>query len=323
MNNSLAEVHPELVSEWSEKNLPLTPDDITFGSNKKVWWRGACGYEWQASVKARSNGEKCPICSGARVIAGINDLATLEPLLVKQWSKKNKIKPTEVSIGSHKKVIWRCGKCGNERKSVINARVKGTVCPVCAEREVLAGYNDLATTDKNLLSDWDYELNRIQPTEVSRTSAKRAWWKCRHGHSWSMKINERTILGKGCRICEQEYLSVFPAFALSYYSHMKGLKIELGSDRVLGIPLDTYIPSEQVAIEVNSGSEDMEILKEHLCQQRGIKRIKLPMKTNETEIAYAQCIKAAFQSVHIFITSDTEEDVGTIRNVFENWRNSQ
>ena len=34
MNNSLAEVHPELVSEWSEKNLTLTPDYITFGSNK-------------------------------------------------------------------------------------------------------------------------------------------------------------------------------------------------------------------------------------------------------------------------------------------------
>ena len=36
MNNSLAEVHPELVSEWSEKNLMLTPDDITFGSNKNL-----------------------------------------------------------------------------------------------------------------------------------------------------------------------------------------------------------------------------------------------------------------------------------------------
>ena len=57
MNNSLAEVHPELVSEWSEKNLPLTPDDITFGSNKKVWWKGACGHEWKTSVRARSNGE--------------------------------------------------------------------------------------------------------------------------------------------------------------------------------------------------------------------------------------------------------------------------
>ena len=299
MNNSLAEVHPELVSEWSEKNLLLTPDDITFGSNKKVWWKGACGHEWQTSVKARSNGEKCPICSGARVIAGINDLATLEPLLAKQWSKKNKIKPTEVSIGSHKKVIWKCekghewevavksrtinktgcpycshnkvlagfndlatllpdiaaewsgrnypllptqatvfanckawwkcSKCGNEWKSVINACVKGTVCPVCAEREVLAGYNDLATTDSQLLSEWDYEQSKLKPTEVSRTSAKRAWWKCRHGHSWSMKINERTILNKGCRICEQEYLSLFPALAVSYYSNRKGLKAELAS----------------------------------------------------------------------------------------------
>ncbi len=36
MNNSLAEVRPELVPEWSEKNLPLKPDEITFGSNKKV-----------------------------------------------------------------------------------------------------------------------------------------------------------------------------------------------------------------------------------------------------------------------------------------------
>ena len=109
MNNSLAEVRPELVSEWSEKNLPLKPDEITFGSNKKVWWRGACGHEWQTSVKARSNGEKCPICSGARVIAGINDLATLEPLLVKQWSKKNKIKPTEVSIGFSDRLLQQYG----------------------------------------------------------------------------------------------------------------------------------------------------------------------------------------------------------------------
>ena len=145
MNNSLAEVHPELVSEWSEKNLTLTPDDITFGSNKKVWWRGACGHEWQTSVKARSNGEKCPICSGARVIAGINDLATLEPLLVKQWSKKNKIKPTEVSIGSHKKVIWRCEK-GHEWEAAVKSRtINKTGCPYCSHNKVLAGFNDLAT----------------------------------------------------------------------------------------------------------------------------------------------------------------------------------
>ena len=154
MNNSLAEVHPELVSEWSEKNLTLTPDDITFGSNKKVWWRGACGHEWQASVKARSNGEKCPICSGARVIAGINDLATLEPLLVKQWSKKNKIKPIEVTIGSHKKVIWRCKK-GHEWEAAVKSRtINKTGCPYCSHNKVLAGFNDLATLLPDIAAEW-------------------------------------------------------------------------------------------------------------------------------------------------------------------------
>ena len=68
MSNSLSAVHPELIAEWSDRNLPLTPDSISFGSNKKVWWKGACGHEWQTSVKARSSGEKCPICSGSRVV---------------------------------------------------------------------------------------------------------------------------------------------------------------------------------------------------------------------------------------------------------------
>lgn len=35
LNNSFAEIHPELISEWSEKNLLLTLDNITLGSNKK------------------------------------------------------------------------------------------------------------------------------------------------------------------------------------------------------------------------------------------------------------------------------------------------
>lgn len=108
MSNILSEVHPELVAEWSDKNLPLTPDRITYGSNKVVWWKGACGHEWQTSVKARSNGENCPICSGARVIEGINDLATLKPELADEWSSKNDpLKPTMVTTGSHKKVIWQ------------------------------------------------------------------------------------------------------------------------------------------------------------------------------------------------------------------------
>ena len=265
MTGSLASVHPELIPEWSEKNLPLTPDKITFGSNKRVWWKGACGHEWETSVKARSKGEKCPICSGARVIEGINDLATLKPLLAQEWSKKNKLKPTEVSVASHKKIIWKC-KHGHEWEASVKSRtVNGTGCPYCSHNKVLAGFNDLATTDRKLLAEWDYEKNSLLPTQVSRKSMKSVWWKCSLGHSWKAKISDRTILEGKCTVCESEYRSVFPGLAVAYYANQKGLKVQLGSDKLLGIPLETYIPSEKLAIEFTSGSEQMEVLKSQLA----------------------------------------------------------
>lgn len=54
MNNSLAAMRPKLVREWSEKNLPLMPNKITCGSNKIVWWKAACGHEWEVSIKSRT-----------------------------------------------------------------------------------------------------------------------------------------------------------------------------------------------------------------------------------------------------------------------------
>ena len=53
MNNSFAAQHPELICEWSGKNLPLTPDRVSYGSNKRVWWRAACGHEWQTRAVLR------------------------------------------------------------------------------------------------------------------------------------------------------------------------------------------------------------------------------------------------------------------------------
>ena len=38
MDNSISKMRPELVPEWSPKNLPLTPDEVPCGSNKLYWW---------------------------------------------------------------------------------------------------------------------------------------------------------------------------------------------------------------------------------------------------------------------------------------------
>lgn len=76
---SLAETMPELSKEWHPtKNGDLTPNDITAGKFKPVWWLcPKCGYEWQASPNNRKRGIGCPCCSGRVPKTGVNDLETL------------------------------------------------------------------------------------------------------------------------------------------------------------------------------------------------------------------------------------------------------
>jgi len=61
-NNCLGTLNPELSKEWHPtKNGKLTPNDVTFGSGKKIWWRCfLCGNEWKATVVSRSDGHGCP-----------------------------------------------------------------------------------------------------------------------------------------------------------------------------------------------------------------------------------------------------------------------
>lgn len=63
MKNSLAVVHPEIADEWSEKNLPLTPDTVTYGSNRQVWWKCGFGHSWRGKISERAiEGKGCREC---------------------------------------------------------------------------------------------------------------------------------------------------------------------------------------------------------------------------------------------------------------------
>ncbi len=202
MDNSFAFVHPELVCEWGARNYPLTPNDVSYGSNKLIWWLGKCGHEWQASPKSRSSGESCPICSGARVITGINDLATLKPELAREWSNKNEgLKPTMVSVGSNKKVIWK-GKCGHEwTASIKNRSVNDTGCPYCSHNSILEGFNDLASQKPNIAEEWSEKNYPLKANQVMVYANRKAWWKCKKcGYEWETLISTRSG-GSKCPCC--------------------------------------------------------------------------------------------------------------------------
>ena len=97
MRTSFAEAYPEIAKEWSDRNLPLTPDQVSYGSTKKAWWKGECGHEWQARVADRTAGSQCPCCSDVIIVPGINDLATKYPDIASEWSDKNDKPASQVS----------------------------------------------------------------------------------------------------------------------------------------------------------------------------------------------------------------------------------
>lgn len=134
----LATQYPYLADQWDwEKNGKLNPNTITVATHKQVWWKCQHGHSWQAAIysRTRENRADCPYCAGQKAWAGFNDLATLRPLLAREWYQplNGELKPEDVTLGSNKKVWWQCNE-GHVWKAYIYARTKpnGTGCPVCA-----------------------------------------------------------------------------------------------------------------------------------------------------------------------------------------------
>ena len=205
--NSLAAIAPELLSEWdTEKNAPLTPEQVLAGTHRKIWWRCKKGHSWQAAAVSRiRNRTECPVCAGKKVISGENDLATVFPQLAAQWDaeKNGSLTPENVSPNSNRRVWWKCEK-GHAYCAVIAYRAQSSSgCPYCTNRKVLAGFNDLATLEPAVAKEWHPTLNgALTPEMVTAGSHRKVWWQCALGHVWKAAIYPRT--GKqrcGCPIC--------------------------------------------------------------------------------------------------------------------------
>ena len=65
--NDLATLKPKVAEQWYQPlNGALRPEDVTLGSNKKVWWQCKAGHVWRAVVysRTRKKGAGCPVCAG-------------------------------------------------------------------------------------------------------------------------------------------------------------------------------------------------------------------------------------------------------------------
>jgi hypothetical protein len=199
--NDLATTSPDLAKEadgWD-------PTTVITGSNKKLSWVCSLGHRYAAAVSSRmgsakSNrkGTNCPVCINQKILIGYNDLSTTHPELsgeVEGWD------PTTVVAGTSLKRKWRCSKSHVYETGVSLRALRGYGCPVCTNKQVLVGFNDLKTTDPVIAAsvfEWD-------PETVTRGSDKKKRWSCEKGHVYEAPPMARTGVGKsGCPYCAHQ-----------------------------------------------------------------------------------------------------------------------
>lgn len=218
--------------QWhSEKNVELTPADISRGSKKRVWWKCELGHQWESAVYTRTGGNAgCPYCAGKKLLPSLS-LAAEHPLLIEQWDweKNIDVLPTDVHSGSNRKIWWKCSR-GHEWQAPVKSRVRGYDCPICTNRRIVKGENDLASTHPCLAAQWHPTRNgTLTPDNILGGSSKKVWWRCESGHEWKAVVYSRAR-GIGCPYCsgklvvpgENDLASQFPELAEQWHSSKNG-----------------------------------------------------------------------------------------------------
>jgi hypothetical protein len=208
----LAEAFPFLAKEahgWD----PTQIHDLT---NQKMEWICQKGHTWLAFTYTRTgkNPKGCPVCANKAVAIGSNDLKSQFPILANEADGWN---PETVSVGTHRKHIWKC-KEGHRWEASVASRVRGTGCPYCSNNKVLPGFNDLKTLNPEIAAEadgWD-------PKNILNGAARKLDWKCVKGHKWRTSVSARTgKRGTGCPYCwgrfvvegETDLETLFPKIA--------------------------------------------------------------------------------------------------------------
>ena len=209
--NSISITHPKLAEEFDiERNAPLTPDMVKYGSYKKVFWRcSECSHEWLATPNNRSSNRRgCPACSNQAVHSdGRNSLRTINPNLAEEFDivKNAPLTPETVVAGSSRRLHWICSECSHKWVAQCGSRnSNGRGCPACSNQAIHNdGRNSMQSTHPHLASEFDMEENfPLTPETIIAGTNKKLHWICREcSHNWIASGNKRVGDQTGCPSC--------------------------------------------------------------------------------------------------------------------------
>jgi hypothetical protein len=212
-HNDLATTHPALTKLWDPEVDQKQANEVSAGnSTAELHLRCAKGHRFVRTPAKLVLRPFCPKCDGRTVSSGENDLLTTHPKVASWWHpyRNGKLGPAAVKAGSEKRVWWLCPD-GHDFEQAIayRTRQENQPCPADTGHLMVTGENDLATKHPDLLVDWDFERNDVDPTQVV-PGVKKRWWTCRLGHSQFTQVRNRMRAG-GCSACLPEERAGTPA----------------------------------------------------------------------------------------------------------------
>lgn len=201
--NDLTITNPELAKEWAPSNTKQANEVGEWQSYVGYWLCPDCGTVYPCEVRDRSVGDdSCPVCANKQVKKGFNDLATLDPELADMLSPNCERKADEILRTCSYEALWVCPECAGEYRRPVKTKTHdNSDCPYCNGRKVLTGYNDLATTNPELVAQYS-SLNERPATMVRKDWNFYVYWecpKCHHIHA--RRLNEKAPDNSDCPAC--------------------------------------------------------------------------------------------------------------------------
>ena len=200
---SLEYKFPEISKEWNHnKNGDLKPFHLTPFSKRRIWWICKKGHEYDTVVYNKTKrAYGCPYCSGHRTGYG-NDLKSKFPKVAKEWhpTKNDNLLPENIAPFSHKKVWWICKKGHEFDMEIASKTSKENIgCPYCSGKRLGYG-NDLYSLYPELMEEWDFNKNTLDPKTLRPHNPRKAWWICPKQHEYLAMIGNR-VKGSNCPYC--------------------------------------------------------------------------------------------------------------------------
>lgn len=199
--NDVATTHPNVIKEWNYNKNTISPQNITYGNNKKIYWICSNNHEWISILKDKIRYQnKCRICSN------------------------NGTSKSEKELNEYIKSIY-AGELIENNRTIIHPYELDTYLP---EANIAIEYNGLYWHSEKFTKDKNYHYNKYTRCKELGIQLIQIW-----EDDWNLRrpIIEKTIAHKlnvnhnnkiYARKTTAEYISYQEAYDFLENNHIQG-----------------------------------------------------------------------------------------------------